>query len=52
MYDYRVFHRGGSNLSGDRMRPVAYVMYARDGTEDTWNFPDESVWDPDSTGAG
>ena len=52
MYDYRVFHRGGSNLSGDRMRPVAYVMYARDGTEDTWNFPDESVWDPGSTGAG
>ena len=51
MYDYRVFHRGGANLTGKR-RPVAYVMYARDGTEDTWNFPDESVWDPDSTGAG
>ena len=42
---------GGANLTGKR-RPVAYVMYARDGTEDTWNFPDESVWDPDSTGAG
>ena len=51
MYDYRVFHRGGANLTGKR-RPMAYVMYARDGTEDTWNFPDESVWDPDSTGAG
>ena len=44
MYDYAVVHAGGGN-GGDADRPLAYVMHSRAGVEDTWNFPDESVWD-------
>ena len=45
VYDYRTMHAGGANESDDERRPVAYVMRSRRGLEDTWNFPEESVWD-------
>ena len=45
VYDYRSDARGGASESDDERRPVAYVMRSRRGLEDTWNFPEESVWD-------
>ena len=44
LYDYRVMHAGGANVSA-APRPLAYVMRARAGLEDTWNFPEKSIWD-------
>ena len=44
LYDYRVMHAGGANASA-APRPLAYVMRARAGLEDTWNFPEKSIWD-------
>ena len=44
-YDYRCWHAGGANVSDPpRARPIAYVVRSAAGAEDTWNFPDESVW--------
>ena len=50
VYDYRTMHAGGANESDDERRPVAYVMRSRRGLEDTWNFPEESVWDEEEGG--
>ena len=44
LYDYRVMHAGGANASA-APRPLAYVMRSRVGLEDTWNFPEKSIWD-------
>ena len=44
LYDYRVMHCGGANRTGE-IRPIAYVMRSRRGLEDTWNFPENSIWD-------
>lgn len=44
LYDYRVMHAGGANASA-APRPLAYVMRASAGLEDTWNFPEKSIWD-------
>ena len=52
VYDYRTMHAGGANESDDERRPVAYVMRSRRGLEDTWNFPEESVWDEGEGGGG
>jgi hypothetical protein len=52
LYDYRVMHAGGANASA-APRPLAYVMRSRAGLEDTWNFPENSIWDDEETeGAG
>ena len=49
LYDYRVMHAGGANASGVP-RPLVYVMRSRVGLEDTWNFPDTSIWDEEERG--
>ena len=52
LYDYRVMHAGGANASA-APRPLAYVMRSRAGLEDTWNFPENYIWDDEETeGAG
>ena len=44
VYDYRVMHAGGANAS-ETCRPVCYVTRSRRGVEDTWNFPETSIWE-------
>ena len=38
LFDYRVRHRGCANTS-EEARPIAYLVYARKGVEDMYNFP-------------
>ena len=44
MFDYMVMHRGTSNVS-DSNRPMMYIVYAKQGFNDKYNFPDDSpLW--------
>mmetsp|Transcript_13400 Transcript_13400/g.15086 ORF Transcript_13400/g.15086 Transcript_13400/m.15086 type:complete len:518 (-) Transcript_13400:686-2239(-) len=38
IYDYRICHRGTSNLSTDKTRPMLYLMYARPWFYEHLNF--------------
>ena len=45
LYDYRVLHRGGENKRCHDRRALSYFLFDTNGTGDTWNFEDASVWD-------
>ena len=42
LFNYRTYHRGQANHS-EAPRPVAYLVYAREGVSDSHNFPTESL---------
>ena len=45
VYDYRVCHRGTSNLSLNKTRPMLYLMYARPWFHEHLNFGDEQLFE-------
>mmetsp|Transcript_3375 Transcript_3375/g.4912 ORF Transcript_3375/g.4912 Transcript_3375/m.4912 type:complete len:463 (-) Transcript_3375:19-1407(-) len=44
IYDYRICHRGTSNLSIDRTRPMLYLMYARPWFCEHLNFGQDRLF--------
>lgn len=47
IYDYRICHRGTSNLSASQTtRPMLYLMYARPWFKEHLNFGNEHLFDP------
>ena len=44
IYDYRVCHRGTSNLTMDKTRPMLYLMYARPWFYEHLNFGEEHLF--------
>ena len=50
IYDYRICHRGTTNLSLTKTRTMLYLMYARPWFKEHLNFGTEHLFDPKPDG--